>query len=56
MHAVAFDTLETAKRLRAAGFDETLSDALVGAFASNMLQGLASKDDLTYLEESIPRI
>ncbi len=53
MHAVAFDTLEAAKRLRAAGFDETQSDALVGAFASNMLQGLASKDDLTHLEESI---
>ena len=53
MHAVAFDTLEAAKRLRAAGFDEKQSDALVGAFASNMLQGLSSKEDLNHLEESI---
>ena len=53
MHAVAFDTLEAAKRLRDAGFNEKQSDALVGAFASNMLQGLAGKDDVKQLNDSL---
>ncbi len=53
MPAFAIDTFAAAKCLRNAGFDEGQTDALVGTFASNILEGLASRDDVNHVEESL---
>jgi len=55
MPSVAFDTFKAAKRLHAAGFDEKQTNALVGAFASNILDGLASKEDLEHLQSALSK-
>ncbi|MGQ9920001.1 MAG: coiled-coil domain-containing protein [Desulfobacca sp.] len=46
MKAIAFDTLEIVKRLRAANFSEAQAEAMVEAIAAVVTEQLATKADL----------
>ncbi len=46
-----FDTLKAALRLREAGFDEEKAGAIVSAFAEDIGERLATKEDIRRLEE-----
>jgi hypothetical protein len=49
----SLDTLEIAKRLRSAGFDDTQAEAITGALRDTReadLTRLATKDDLSAME------
>lgn len=46
-----FDTLKAARRLTDAGFDEEKAGAIVSAFAEDINERVATKDDLRQLEE-----
>ena len=46
-----FDTLKAARRLTDAGFDEEKAGAIVAAFAEDINERIATKDDLHQLEQ-----
>ena len=48
-----FDTLKAARRLTDAGFDEEKAGAIVSVFSDDLLERLATKDDLRQLEERL---
>ncbi len=48
-----FDTLKAAQRLTEAGFDEQKAGAIVSVFSDDLLERLATKDDLRQLEERL---
>ena len=48
-----FDTLKAARRLTDAGFDEEKAGAIVSAFAEDINERVATKDDLRQLEERL---
>ena len=48
-----FDTLKAALRLREAGFDEEKAGAIVSAFAEDIGERLATKEDIRRLDERI---
>ena len=48
-----FDTLKAARRLTDAGFDEEKAGAIVSAFAEDINERIATKDDLRQLEERL---
>lgn len=48
-----FDTLKAARRLTDAGFDEEKAGAIVTAFAEDINERVATKDDLRQLEERL---
>ena len=48
-----FDTLKAARRLTDAGFDEEKAGAIVTAFAEDINERIATKDDLRQLEERL---
>ncbi|MDD3581973.1 MAG: hypothetical protein PHW74_13250 [Desulfobacca sp.] len=50
MRSLAFDTLEFAKKLKAANFTEDQAEALAGAMAGLVEERLATKQDLKELE------
>ena len=50
---VALDTLKASRRLRDAGFEEAQAEALVGAFAEDIGERLATKDDVVLLGSTL---
>ena len=46
-----FDTLKASQRLRDAGFDEEKAGAIVSAFAEDLGERVATKEDIDRLEE-----
>ena len=53
MKAIAFDTLEFVKRLRAANFSEAQAEAMVEAIAAVVTEQLATKADLQDLRRDL---
>ncbi|MCA1853054.1 MAG: CCDC90 family protein [Beggiatoa sp.] len=53
MSAIAFDTLEFAKRLKEAGFTEQQAEALADAEAELIEQNLATQRDITDIKRNI---
>jgi hypothetical protein len=53
MSAIAFDTLEFAKRLKEAGFTEQQAEALADAEAELIEQNLATQRDITDIKRDI---
>ncbi|MBM4289409.1 MAG: hypothetical protein FJ135_14915 [Deltaproteobacteria bacterium] len=53
MKAIAFDTLEFAKRLRAADFTEKQAETLAAAVAEIVESRLATKEDLARLQHTL---
>ena len=51
--AMLFDTLEASRQLQEAGFGKTQADALVTTFSRNMVENVATKDDLDILEQRL---
>lgn len=51
--AMLFDTLEASRQLQEAGFEKTQADALVTTFSRNMVENVATKDDLAVLEQRL---
>ena len=51
--AMLFDTLEASRQLQEAGFEKTQADALVTTFSRNMVENVATKDDLDILEQRL---
>jgi hypothetical protein len=51
--AVTFDTLAYAKRLKEAGFTENQAEVLAQAQSALVTEQLATKDDLSRLEERL---
>ncbi|MDD3579735.1 MAG: hypothetical protein PHW74_01795 [Desulfobacca sp.] len=56
MKAIAFDTLEFAKRLREAGFSEKQAEALATAVAEIIESRLATKEDVALLQRDIEQL
>ena len=60
MAAITFDTLKFAKRLKAAGFNETQAEALSDAQRESLAEildtSLATKSDITRLEKEIASV
>ena len=50
---VMLDTLKAARRLTDAGFDEEKAGAIVSAFAEDINEQIATKEDLRRLEERL---
>ena len=53
MKAIAFDTLEFAKRLRAAEFTEKQAETLAAAVAEIVESRLATKEDIAMLQRDM---
>ncbi len=53
MKAIAFDTLEFVKRLRAANFSEAQAEAMVEAIAAVVTEQLATKGDIAELRREL---
>lgn len=53
MKAIAFDTLEFVKRLRAANFSEAQAEAMVEAIAAVVTEQLTTKADIADLRRDI---
>ena len=53
MKAIAFDTLEFVKRLRAANFSEAQAEAMVEAIAAVVTEQLATKADIAELRRDL---
>src|SRR6266436_2465417 len=56
MMSAGFDTLEVAKRLKGAGFDDAQAEAITGALREAReadLSRLATKDDLAHVRDEI---
>ena len=51
--AMLFDTLEASRQLQEAGFEKSQADALVTTFSRNMVENVATKDDLAVLEQRL---
>jgi len=54
-----FDTLEVAKRLKGAGFDEAQAEAITGVLRESReadLSTLATKDDIAHVKDDIARL
>ena len=47
------DTLRASRRLQEAGFEEAQADALVGVLADDLADSVATKSDITLLEERL---
>ena len=47
---------EASKRLREDGFNEEQANALAHAFAGNLLQGLATRDDVARLGDDLKHV
>ena len=59
MMSAAFDTLEIAKRLKGAGFDDAQAEAITGALRESReadLSRLATKDDVARVKDDIARV
>ena len=56
MKAIAFDTLEFAKRLREAEFTEKQAEALATAVAEIIESRLATKEDIALLQRDIEQL
>ena len=56
MKAIAFDTLEFAKRLREAEFTEKQAEALAAAVAEIIESRLATKEDIALLQRDIEQL
>ncbi len=56
MKAIAFDTLEFVKRLRAANFSEAQAEAMVEAIAAVVTEQLATKGDIAELRLEIEAV
>ena len=55
----AFDTLEIAKRLKGAGFDDAQAEAITGVLRESRetdLSRLATKDDLALVKDDLARV
>ena len=50
---MSFDSLTFARRLKAAGFSEAQAEALADANREMVVHDLATKDDLTALEQRL---
>ncbi len=50
-----FDTLRASQRLREAGFDEAKAGAIVSAFAEDIGERVATREDIHRLEERMVR-
>ena len=53
MTMAAFDTLKAVKRLKEAGLDEAMAEAMVETFGGPPHDGLATRDDLASTEEKL---
>ena len=53
MRAIAFDTLEFVKRLRAANFTEAQAEAMAEAIAAVVTEQLATKADIAELRREL---
>lgn len=51
--AMLFDTLEASRQLQEAGFEKAKADALVTTFSRNMVENVATRDDLTVLGQRL---
>ena len=54
-----FDTLEVAKRLKGAGFDDAQAEAITGVLRESReadLSRLATKDDIAHVKDDIARV
>jgi hypothetical protein len=59
MMSATFDTLEIAKRLKSAGFDEAQAETLTGVLRESRdadLSRLATKDDLALVKDDIAHL
>src|SRR5258707_3601228 len=59
MMSAGFDTLEVAKRLKGAGFDDAQAEAITGVLRESReadLSRLATKDDLALVKDDIARV
>ena len=59
MMSAGFDTLEIAKRLKGAGFDDAQAEAITGVLRDSReadLSRLATKDDIAHLEGDIAHL
>ncbi len=59
MMSAGFDTLEVAKRLKGAGFDEAQAEAITGVLRESReadLSRLATKDDIAVVKDDIARV
>src|SRR5258708_18524420 len=59
MMSAGFDTLEVAKRLKGAGFDDAQAEAITGVLRESReadLSRLATKDDLARVKDDIARV
>ena len=57
--SAGFDTLEVAKRLKGAGFDDAQAEAITGVLRESReadLSRLATKDDLALVKDDIGRV
>ena len=59
MMSAGFDTLEIAKRLKGAGFDDAQAEAITGVLRESReadLSRLATKDDIARVKDDIARV
>jgi len=59
MMSVGFDTLEVAKRLKGAGFDDAQAEAITGVLRESReadLSRLSTKDDLALVKDDLARV
>jgi hypothetical protein len=59
MMSAGFDTLEVAKRLKGAGFDDAQAEAITGVLRESReadLSRLATKDDLALVKDELARV
>ena len=59
MMSAGFDTLEVAKRLKGAGFDDAQAEAITGVLRESReadLSRLATKDDIALVKDDIARV
>ena len=59
MMSAGFDTLEVAKRLKGAGFDDTQAEAITGVLRESReadLSRLSTKDDLALVKDELARV
>jgi hypothetical protein len=59
MVSAGFDTLEIAKRLKGAGFDDAQAEAITGVLRESReadLSRLATKDDIAHVKDDLARV
>jgi len=56
MMSAGFDTLEVAKRLKGAGFDDAQAEAITGVLREADLSRLATKDDVALVKDDLARV